>query len=144
LRILLKQNTALLSIACPVSVCHRREISYFSHLYNGINAMLSSGDPSNPLPSTAQCTVQSSSSTTQYSLVLPSTAYYRPVQPITAQYSPVPYSTGQSSPVQISTVQYSRVQTSTAQYRLAQLCTAKTRPDKSIFSALTNLTIYFD
>ena len=61
LRILLKQNTALLSTVRPSAACpYTGPTSHVSHIYKGINAMLSSGDPSNPIPSTAQCPVQSS------------------------------------------------------------------------------------
>ena len=63
LRILLKQNTALLSTVRPSAVCpYTGATSHISHIYKGINAMLSSADPSNPIPSTAQ-----------YSLIPPST-----------------------------------------------------------------------
>ena len=62
LRIQLKLNTALLSTVRP---CVTGVTSHIFHIYKSINAMLSSGEPSSPIPSTA---------TTQYSLVPPSTA----------------------------------------------------------------------
>ena len=68
LRILLKQNTAILSTVRPCTGV----TSHISHIYKGIHAVLSSEDPSSPIQSTAQCPVQSG--TTQYSLELPCTA----------------------------------------------------------------------
>ena len=46
LRILLKQNTALLS---TVRVCVTGVTSHISHIYKGINAMLIISDPSTPI-----------------------------------------------------------------------------------------------